>query len=304
MRILLTGANGQVGYCLQRSLVGLGELIPSTRTGHLQLSSGPCLAADLAQPAAVRSLLERAAPDVVINAAAYTAVDRAESEPGNAFRINAEAVALLADACRERGALLVHYSTDYVFSGNASRPWHEDDVAEPLGVYGASKLAGEKAILASGCRHMVFRTAWVYGTRGHNFLRTMLRLARERDGLRVVADQIGAPTPAAWIAQATALALAGRAGQSGIWHIAGDGETSWHGFASAIIEDAAAAGLLERIPQIEAIASRDYPTPATRPAYSVLDTTRIGHDFGIRLPHWREGVRQVIADLAHAFEDG
>lgn len=298
MRILLLGANGQVGYALHRSLVGLGGIVATTRSGHLPGSGAPCAVADLDRPGELPALIAEVAPAVVVNAAAHTAVDRAESEPAAAFRLNAEAVGVLAETCRARGALLVHYSTDYVFPGNADRPWREDDATAPLGVYGASKLAGEDAIRASGCEHMIFRTAWVYGARGHNFLRTMLRLGAERDMLKVVSDQVGSPTPAPWIAQATALALARRQGRSGTWHMVADGETSWHGFASAIFEDARQAGLSARTPVVHAVGSDAYPTPAKRPAYSRLDTGKLAADFGIRLPDWREGLRQVIAELA------
>jgi dTDP-4-dehydrorhamnose reductase len=298
MRILLLGANGQVGYALHRSLVGLGEIVATTRSGRLPGSQVTCPAADLDRPADLPALLAEIAPDVVVNAAAHTAVDRAESEPDAAFRINGEAVQVLATACRARGALLVHYSTDYVFPGDASRPWREGDATAPLGVYGASKLAGEQAIRASGCEHLIFRTAWVYGARGHNFLRTMLRLGVERDELKVVADQVGSPTPATWIAQATALALARRGMQSGTWHMVAGGETSWHGFANAIFEDARVAGLTDRAPVVHAVGSDAYPTPARRPAYSRLDTGKLAADFDIQLPDWRDGLRQVIAELA------
>src|SRR5690606_17926208 len=228
MRILLTGANGQVGHELRRSLTPLGEVACATRDGTLATDGSSCETADFDRPDELAALLQRVRPDVVVNAAAYTAVDRAESEPEAAFRINAEAVGVLAAACAARGALLVHYSTDYVFPGNDPRPRREDQPTGPLNVYGASKLAGERAIHASGCQHLLFRVSWVYSARGHNFLRTMLRLAEERDKLHVVDDQIGAPTPAHWIAEATARAIAvQRAGDnegavstaSGTWHL-------------------------------------------------------------------------------------
>src|SRR5690606_32831953 len=200
VRLLLLGANGQVGHALRRELAPLGEVVCTTRSGSLP-DGGSCERADFDQPATLPALVERIAPDVVVNAAAYTAVDRAEEEAEAAFRANAEAPGALAGACARGGALLVHYSTDYVFAGNGTRPWREDDPTAPLGVYGASKLAGEEAVRGSGARHMVFRTAWVYGTHGHNFMRTMLRLGAERDELRVVADQVGTPTPAGLIAR-------------------------------------------------------------------------------------------------------
>jgi len=302
MRILLIGANGQVGYALHRSLIGLGNIIPTTRTGHLPGSCAACETADLDQPETMEDLVARVAPDVVVNAAAYTAVDSAESNRDAAHRANAHSVRALAEACSKRGALLLHYSTDYVFPGNSSRPWREDDATGPLGVYGESKLAGEEAIRASGCRHVILRTAWVFGSRGNNFLRTMLRLAGEREELRVVADQVGSPTPAAWIAQGSTLILSQTAADhpSGTWHLVAEGETSWHGFAQAIVDDAVRAGLIDVAPRVIGIGTEAFPTPARRPAYSRLDTGQLSRDFGFCLPDWRSGVTQVIADLAPA----
>lgn len=297
MRTLLTGANGQVGFALHRSLVAHGEVVPTTRSGRLP-GNAACETADFDQPDSLGALVERVAPDLVVNAAAYTAVDKAEGEPDAAHRANAEAVDALARACADLGIPLVHYSTDYVFPGNTERPWREDDPTAPLGVYGASKLAGEEAIRTSGCQHLILRTAWVYGARGHNFLRTMLRLGAERDELRVVSDQVGSPTPAAWIAQATALALTRLADHSGTWNLVAGGGTSWHGFAEAIFASATQAGLLERAPKVVAVPSSEYPTPAKRPAYSRLDTSRLARDFGIWLPDWHEGLQQVIGELA------
>ena len=202
-------------------------------------------------------------------------------------------------AC-ERDALLVHYSTDYVFDGQAARPYRVDDETAPLGVYGASKLAGEQAIRASGARHAILRTAWVYAAHGRNFLLTMLRLAGEREELRVVADQVGAPTSAAWIADATTHMLRRGIAGSGTWHLTSRGETNWHGFATAIIDEAHALGLLQRKPTVLPIATADYPTPARRPAYSVLDTTSLQRDFGMLPPDWREGLSQTLRELAEA----
>ena len=293
MRLLLLGGNGQVGRELRRSLPPLGEVVVATRDGV-----DADEAADFDAPDALATLVARLAPDVVVNAAAYTAVDRAETDADAALRANAEAPAALARACARRDALLLHYSTDYVFDGSGTRPYREDDATAPLGAYGASKLAGEQAIRDSGARHAILRTAWVYASHGRNFLLTMLRLGAERDQLRVVADQIGAPTPADWIADATAGLLRHGVAASGTWHLTAAGETSWHGFARAIFEEAHAAGLLARMPQVEAIATADYPTPARRPAYSVLDTTKLRRDFGIEPPQWREGLRRVIAELA------
>ena len=290
MKLLLLGGNGQVGRELRRSLLPLGELVVATRDG-----GDADAAADFDAPASLAALIEQTAPEVVVNAAAYTAVDKAETDAAAAFRINAEAPAAIAQACVDTGALLVHYSTDYVFDGNATRPYREDDATAPLGVYGASKLAGEQAIRASGARHAILRTAWVYAAHGKNFLLTMLWLANERDELRVVADQIGAPTPAAWIADATAEIIRRGVMASGTWHLVADGETSWHGFAEAIVDDAHALGSIARKPRVVAIPTADYPTPARRPAYSVLDTTRLQRDFGVAPPDWRDGLRRTLA---------
>ena len=295
MKILLLGGNGQVGRELRRSLSALGDVIVATRDGE-----GADAVADFDQPQSLATLIETIAPDVVVNAVAYTAVDKAETDVDAAFRVNAEAPAALAGACKTIDALLLHYSTDYVFDGQATRPYLEDDVTAPLGVYGASKLAGEQAIRDSGVRHAILRTAWVYAAHGRNFLLTMLRLAAERDELRVVADQYGAPTPAAWIAEATSALLRHGVAESGTWHLTARGETNWHGFATAIMEKAHALGLLQRKPSVLAITTADYPTPAHRPAYSVLDTMRLQREFGIVPPDWRDGLEQTLRELALA----
>ncbi len=297
MRLLLLGANGQVGHALRSALAPLGEVVCTTRSGRLPDGSA-CETADFDKPGTLPLLVERIAPRVVVNAAAYTAVDRAEDEREAAFRANAEAPGALAEACARLGALLVHYSTDYVFDGTGQRPWREDDPPSPLGVYGASKLAGEEAIRASGAQHMVFRTAWVYGVHGHNFMRTMLRLGAGRDELRVVADQVGTPTPARLIARTTAQVLRNSPRATGLWHLTAEGSTSWHGFAEAIFADAHARGLLPRMPAVLPIASSEYPTPARRPAYSCLDTTRLQRDFGIVVPDWKQALSAVLDELA------
>lgn len=297
MKILLFGANGQVGHELRRSLSPLGDVICATRAGLLA-DGGVCEMADFDRPQSLPALVERIAPDIVVNAAAYTAVDKAESEPDAAFRANAEAPDAIARACRACDALLVHYSTDYVFDGRGSRPYREDDPVSPLGVYGASKRAGEEAVLASGARHAIFRAAWVYADHGRNFLLTMLRLARDRDELRVVADQIGTPTSAALIADVSAQVLGLPFRQSGLWHLTAMGSTSWHGFAEAITVGAAARGVIARAPSIVPIATSDYPTPARRPVYSCLDTSRLSRDFGIVLPDWRIGLEAVLGRMA------
>ncbi len=297
MKILLLGAAGQVGTELRRTLAALGDLVPATRNGKLPYGAA-CEAADLDAPESLRSLILRTMPDVVVNAAAYTAVDRAESESEAAFRANAEAPAHLADACKACDALFVHYSTDYVFDGTGTRPYREDDPTAPVGVYGASKLAGEEAVRSSGARHLILRTAWVYAAHGSNFLLTMLRLARERDRLKVVADQQGSPTSAGLIADTTARILERGVAQSGIRHLTASGQTSWHGFAEAIFAAAIARGVLERAPVVDPIGTSDYPTPARRPAYSVLDNRRLQTEYAIELPDWRDGLGRVIAELA------
>ncbi|MEN1927532.1 dTDP-4-dehydrorhamnose reductase [Luteimonas sp. MJ250] len=296
MRLLLLGANGQVGHALRRALAPLGEVVCTTRSGTLP-DGGVCERADFDQPGTLPGLVERIAPDVVVNAAAYTAVDRAETERESAFRANAEAPGALAEACARRDALLVHYSTDYVFDGSGSRPWREDDPTAPLGVYGASKLAGEQAVRGSGARHMVFRTAWVYDAHGHNFMRTMLRLAGERDELRVVDDQHGTPTAASLIASVTASVLASTQGPSGLWHLTASGGTSWHGFASAIIDGAHARGLLAGRPRIVPVPTSEYPTPARRPACSRLDTGALQAQWAIELPEWSRDLERVLDSM-------
>jgi len=293
VKLLLLGGNGQVGRELRRGLSPLGDLVVATRDGV-----DADVAADFDMPDALAALVRDVAADVIVNAAAYTAVDKAETDADAAFGINAEAPAAIAAACVDTGALLVHYSTDYVFDGSASRPYREDDLTAPLGVYGASKLAGEQAIRASGARHAILRTAWVYASHGRNFLLTMLRLAGERDELRVVADQVGTPTSAAWIADATTELLRHGVTDAGTWHLVASGQTSWHGFASAIVEDAHALGLLTRVPAVLPITTADFPTPAQRPANSVLDTTRLRSDFGIVPSDWREGLRATLRGIA------
>jgi dTDP-4-dehydrorhamnose reductase len=214
--------------------------------------------------------------------------------------VNADAVAELAQACKRAGAELVHYSTDYVFDGKSKRPWREDDATGPINVYGRSKLDGEEAIRASGARHRILRTAWVYGARGQNFLRTALRLAPERDELRIVNDQVGSPTPARWLASATALSLVKRPEAEGTWHVVADGECSWHEFAMAIYGDALIAGVIQRAPKLIGIPSSEYPTKARRPGYSRLDTGKFERDFGLRLSDWRIGLREIIGEIAEA----
>ena len=298
----MIGGNGQVGHALLGQLAPLGEVLATTRTGKLP-DGRACLAADVADTASLAGLVHLAAADVVVNASAYTAVDRAEDEPELAHLINADAPRALAAACASAGVPLVHFSTDYVFDGSGTRPWREDDATAPLGVYGASKWAGEQAVRDSGAAHKIFRLCWVYGPRGGNFLLTMLRLARERDHLRVVSDQVGAPTSALRIADGVARALVAQPGLSGTWHLSAEGETSWHGFATAIFQGAVERGLLARAPNADAITSAQFPTRARRPAYSRLDTARFRRDFGFHVGDWREGLDEALDTLAGPSRD-
>jgi dTDP-4-dehydrorhamnose reductase len=301
MKFLILGANGQVGFELASALVPLGEVVAATRDG-----ADHTVDADLARADSLARALDAIAPDIVVNAAAYTAVDRAEDEPELADRINHRAVAEIGAWAAAHGAGVVHYSTDYVFDGTATHAYRETDPTAPVGVYGRTKRDGENALLASGARHLILRTAWVYAARGKNFLLTMLRLARERDELRVVDDQIGAPTPARLIADATAEALSSwhvsletrDARFDGIHHLVAAGQCSWHEFATAIVAGAAARGLVERAPSVVAIRTSDYPTRAKRPAWSVLDTERFEGAFGLQLPDWEAGLGPVLDELA------
>jgi dTDP-4-dehydrorhamnose reductase len=300
MKILLLGAAGQVGHELIRALAPLGDVTAATRDGRLA-DGRTCLAADLGNAASLARALDAAQADLIVNAAAYTAVDRAEDEPELADRVNHHALAEIGAWAAAHGARVVHYSTDYVFDGSATRAYCEDDATAPLGVYGRSKLAGEDALRASGAAHLIFRTAWVYAARGHNFLRTMLRLAGERDELRVVADQLGAPTPARWIAETTVQAI-GRwqaaTPAGGVYHLVAGGHCSWFDFASAIVAGAAARGLIARAPRMTPIVTADYPTRAQRPAWSVLDCAKLKAAFGLECPDWRSGVEQVLDEAA------
>ncbi|MGH8174454.1 MAG: dTDP-4-dehydrorhamnose reductase [Rhodanobacteraceae bacterium] len=304
MKILVLGAGGQVGFELLRALAGQGEVVAATRSGTLA-DGAPCLRADLAQTNSLIAALDEARADAIVNAAAYTAVDRAEDETELADRINHRAVGEIGAWAARSGACVVQYSTDYVFDGTAKRPYREDDATAPLGVYGRSKLAGEDALRASGAQHLILRTAWVYAARGHNFMRTMLRLAAERDELRVVDDQVGAPTPARLIADATAATLAqwlasgaDPAATGGTYHLTAGGRTSWFEFARAILEGAAARGLIARLPRVLPISTSEYPTRARRPAYSVLDCSRFESAFGIQLPDWTDGLAAVLDEMS------
>ncbi|MBI1904813.1 MAG: dTDP-4-dehydrorhamnose reductase [Rhodocyclales bacterium] len=295
MKLLVTGANGQVGYELVRSLMPLGEVVALTR--------GDC---DLTRPEAIARAIGAHKPDVIVNAAAYTAVDRAESEEDLATRINGEAPRALALAARSVGALLLHYSTDYVFDGDKDTPWDETDPVSPLNAYGRSKLAGERAIMASGADFIILRTTWVFAARGANFVRTMLRLGRERETLKVVADQFGAPTWARNIADASAhvvMAVQRERAEgrfaSEVLHLASQGQTSWHGFATEIYAEFGRQrpGAVLRVRAVEPIPSSEYPTSARRPANSRLDCSRLASRFGIRLPPWRDALARCLEEI-------
>ena len=291
MKVLLFGANGQVGLALRRGVLAGHELVVLDRRGDIAATGG-ALAGDLSDPEAIAATIHTVAPDVFINAAAYTAVDRAESEPDLARVINAEAPAAMAQAAARAGAWLIHYSTDYVFDGSGERPWAEADAPNPQSVYGATKLAGEQGIRASGCRHIILRTSWVFGQEGGNFAATMLRLFGERDVLKVVADQIGAPTSAEWLAALTAHIITRIDDPSvhGTYHAALAGETSWHGYAEYLLHGARERGIPTLTRAIHAIPTTEYPTPARRPLNSRLDCAKLDAMLGFARLDWREAV--------------
>ena len=280
-RVLLTGKNGQVGWELQRTLAPLGDVFAFDRTEF-----------DLADLDRLVAVIRDLKPDIIVNAAAYTAVDQAESDATTAMAINATAPGIIAEEAKRLGALLVHYSTDYVFDGRKGGAYTEDDAPNPLNAYGRSKLAGEQAIAAAGGRHLILRTSWVYGNRGRNFLRTMLRLAEERDELRIVDDQLGAPTWSRMIAEATALALARPDPPQGLFHLASRGETTWFGFAEKIF---AIAGTGLRRPRLTPCTTADYPLPAQRPENSRLDSSRLAREAGLELPDWADALALCMA---------
>ena len=296
MKLLLLGKNGQVGWELQRSLAPLGEVVA------LDFDSPGPLMADFSQPEQLAATVRAVAPDIIVNAAAHTAVDRCETEPDLARAINAAGPAVLAREAAARGAWLVHYSTDYVFDGSGSTPWREDDATGPLNVYGQTKLEGEAAIRASGCKHLILRTSWVYSARGGNFAKTMLKLAQERESLKVIDDQIGAPTGADLLADVTAHALRaaiGNAGLGGTYHAVASGETSWHGYACRAIEFARRFGKGVRVAPdaIDAVPSSAFITAAKRPHNSRLDSNKLMAAFGLSLPPWELGVQRMLAEL-------
>ena len=296
MKILLFGKNGQVGWELQRSLAPLGELVA------LDFDSPGPLTADFSHPELLAATVRAVAPDVIVNAAAHTAVDKAESEPELAKTVNAAAPGVLAREAVKSGAWLLHYSTDYVFDGSGTQPWREDSPTGPLNIYGRTKLEGEEFIRASGCKHFILRTSWVYGARGGNFAKTMLKLAQERDRLAVINDQFGAPTGADLLADLTAhLVRASRDNSevSGTYHAAAAGETNWHGYATHVIEFARALGVTLKVPagSIESVTTSAFPTPARRPHNSRLDTRRLCAAFGFRLPDWRTGIDRMMNEV-------
>lgn len=295
-RILVLGEQGQVAWELQRTLATQGEMIVAGRNSATHR-------ADFSQPETLAALVEAIHPDWIVNAAAYTAVDKAEQEQDLAHRINGRAPGVLAEAAARVGALLVHYSTDYVFDGTATTPYAESAITNPQSEYGRSKLAGEEAIRAVGASHLILRTSWVYGARGGNFMRTIRRLAREREELRIVADQRGCPTWSRHIAEATTQILvrlgrdrAAWAETSGTYHLVSSGQCTWHDFATHIVEHQRGQEPVKS-QRIVPIATEDYPLPAPRPRYSVLDTAKLRAVFGIHMPHWEDALRQVQQDI-------
>lgn len=294
MRILLLGKNGQVGWELQRSLLPLGEVICLDRAGELGLVG------DLSDLAGLQKTIEKLKPQVVVNAAAYTAVDKAESETGLADVINHQAVAVMAKTCKKLGALLVQYSTDYVFPGTGSSLWSEGDAVSPENYYGQSKLQAEVAILNSGCQYLIFRTSWVYAAKGANFAKTMLKLAKEHTELGVISDQVGAPTGAELIADVTSHAIPATladSSKSGLYHLAAAGEVSWFEYADFVFTKAEELGVQLSIKDLKAIPTSDYPTPAARPLNSRLNCMKLENTFNLALPDWRVGVERMLDEI-------
>ncbi|SCK31605.1 dTDP-4-dehydrorhamnose reductase [Variovorax sp. HW608] len=294
MKLLLLGKGGQVGWELQRSLAPLGELVA------LDFDSTE-LRADFSRPEELADTVLKVRPDVIINAAAHTAVDKAEGEVEFARKLNATSPGVVAEAARQVGALMVHYSTDYVFDGSGSTPWKEDDATAPLSVYGRTKLEGEQLVAANCARHLIFRTSWVYAARGGNFAKTMLRLAKERDRLTVIDDQFGAPTGAELLADITAHAIRDTLrdpGKAGLYHLVAGGEATWYGYARFVLEQAQAAGVeLKASPNaIDPVPTSAFPTPATRPHNSRLDTRKLQATFGLTLPPWQAGVARMLRE--------
>jgi len=295
MKILLFGKGGQVGWELQRSLAPLGDLVALDADSQI-------LCGDFTNPEGLAQTVRAVAPDIIVNAAAHTAVDQAESEPELARTINALAPGVLAQEAKRSGAWLIHYATDYVFDGSGDKPWLETDPTGPLSVYGKTKLEGEEAIRATGCQHLIFRTSWVYAARGGNFAKTMLRLAQERDFLSVINDQIGAPTGADLLADISAHAIRTALRNpdvGGLYHLVAGGETSWHGYASFVIDFARQAGIeIKVMPEaIQPVPTSAFPLPAPRPKNSRLDTQKLKNTFGLNLPHWQSGVARMLTEI-------
>jgi dTDP-4-dehydrorhamnose reductase len=308
VKILLLGANGQLGqtFLSRGGLAERGDLAAASRDGSL-VNGARGVVGDLTDVDGLTALLDEQRPDVIVNAAAYTAVDKAETDEDAASLVNGQAVGVVGQWAARNDALVIHFSTDYVFDGEANCPYPEDAPVAPAGAYGRSKLAGETALRDSGAAHFIFRTAWVYSPVGHNFLRTMLRLGADRDQLSVVADQQGTPTDTALIVDATLAALdhwlaanGSRNAIQGTYHLTANGTTTWHGFAEAIFRGAATRGLLARAPSIKPITTSEFPTPARRPSYSVLDNGRFARTFGYEFPHWSAGVDTTLATLAQS----
>jgi dTDP-4-dehydrorhamnose reductase len=294
MKLLLLGKGGQVGWELQRSLAPLGELVA------LDFDSTD-FHADFSQPEKLADTVLQIRPDVIVNAAAHTAVDKAESEPEFARKLNATSPGVVAQAAQQIGALMVHYSTDYVFDGSGTRPWQESDATGPLSVYGSTKLEGEQLVAQHCERHLIFRTSWVYAARGGNFAKTMLRLAKERERLTVIDDQFGAPTGAELLADVTAHAVRDTLrvpSKAGLYHLVAGGETTWHGYARFVLEQAEAAGVeLKASPStVDPVPTSAFPTPAKRPQNSRLNTDKLQAEFGLMLPHWELGVARMLAE--------
>lgn len=294
MNILLLGKNGQLGWELQRALSILGQVTALDRS----INQGLC--GDLSNLEGLSNTIELVKPDVIVNAAAYTAVDKAESERELANLINEKAVALMATKAKQLGALLVHYSTDYVFNGTGDKPWCENDDTAPLSQYGKSKLAGEQAILHSGCMHLIFRTSWVYASKGNNFAKTMLKLAQQKESLNIISDQIGSPTSAELLADVTAHVIPkvlGDHSKVGVYHLAASGYTSWYNYAKLVFDIAKKNGMDLMINEVNPIPTSEYPTPATRPLNSRLNTNKLTSTFDICMPSWDTGVKRMLNEV-------